>query len=97
MGPDAKKGAGGWVPLGCLAPSCRLPREKQNHQAPRLLTVANLASGVACYGGPISTSLCAEIRTRLKMTEAESERTLRQFRSLPVDHPDRGVLVRRSR
>ena len=74
--------------------SCRPPPKKQNHQAPRLLTVANLASGVACYGGPMSTSLCAEIRTRLKMTEAESERTLRQFRSLPVDHPDRGVLVR---
>ena len=72
-----KRGGGGWVPRGCLAPSCRLPREKQNHQAPRLLTVANLASGVACYGGPISTSLCAEIRTRLKMTEAESERMLR--------------------
>jgi hypothetical protein len=42
----------------------------------------------------MSTPLCAEIRTRLEMTEAESERMLGQFRSLPVDHPDRGVLLR---
>jgi hypothetical protein len=42
----------------------------------------------------MATTIFTEIRTRLEMTEAESERMLLQFRSLPVDHPDRGVLVR---
>jgi hypothetical protein len=31
---------------------------------------------------------------RLEMTEAKSERMLRQFRSLPVDHPERIALLR---
>jgi hypothetical protein len=38
--------------------------------------------------------LLSEIQTRLKMTEAESERMLRQFRSLPVDQPERMALLR---
>jgi hypothetical protein len=39
-------------------------------------------------------AICDEIRARLSLTEAESERMRRQFRSLPADHPDRGVLLR---
>jgi hypothetical protein len=39
-------------------------------------------------------TIFTEIRTRLEMTEAASERMLRQFRSLPADHPDRIALLR---
>jgi hypothetical protein len=38
--------------------------------------------------------LLSEIQTRLDLTEAESERNLRRFRSLPVDHPERIALLR---
>jgi hypothetical protein len=38
--------------------------------------------------------LLGEIQTRLELTESESERMLRQFRSLPIDHPDRIALLR---
>ena len=38
--------------------------------------------------------ISTEIQARLDLTEAESERMLRQFRSLPVDHPERIALLR---
>ena len=42
----------------------------------------------------MASTIFSEIRMRLEMTEAKSERMLRQFRSLPVDHPERIVLLR---
>jgi hypothetical protein len=39
-------------------------------------------------------TIFAEIQARLDLTEAESERKLRQFRLLPVDHPERIALLR---
>jgi hypothetical protein len=42
----------------------------------------------------MATSLFAQIRTRLEMTESDVERMRRQFGSLPPDHPDRGTLLR---
>jgi hypothetical protein len=42
----------------------------------------------------MASTIFSEIRMRLEMTEAKSERMLRQFRSLPVDHPERIALLR---
>jgi hypothetical protein len=39
-------------------------------------------------------TMATEIQTRLDLAEAEPERMLRQFRSLPVDHPERLALLR---
>jgi hypothetical protein len=38
--------------------------------------------------------LLGEIQARLQLTEAESERLLVRFRSLPADHPERFTLLR---
>ena len=42
----------------------------------------------------MASTIFSEIRTRLEMTEANVEWMRRRFRSLPADHPDRGVLLR---
>ena len=95
-----------WDPRRKMGPGGVSLARRPRGQKPLAVTIVNIASGAACYGGPMTTIACvlagglsradllSEIQTRLKMTEAESERMLRQFRSLPVDHPDRGVLVR---
>jgi hypothetical protein len=40
------------------------------------------------------TPIFAEVKARLVLREAESERMLRRFRALPVDHPERVALLR---
>jgi hypothetical protein len=45
-------------------------------------------------GPPFFWFKFSETQTPLELTESESERMLRQFRSLPVDHPERIALLR---
>jgi hypothetical protein len=94
--PDCVLGCRAGGPSGLASNRTPAAGEKQTTAAhssasARLLPVVNLASGEPCYGGPMSTPPCAEIRTRLETTEANVEWMRRKFRSLPADHPDGGV------